>query len=249
MDTELDKKFIKPLSFRIYSENAILISWEELIDQEILSSILHLKNLLKIHYEGIKIELVNSYASLLVIFHQTVSLNEELKFLTSLSSRMDLIKKTKGSLIEIPVCYEDQYGIDLKHVSEVLNLPPKRIIELHTKSIYQVYFIGFLPGFFYLGGLSNALHVPRRISPRMQVPKGAVAIGGKQTGIYPQKSPGGWHIIGSTPISVFDTRKTPKTIVKSGDQIRFIQVDKQEYTTIKRQIKLGSFNLKIVPND
>lgn len=249
MDMRLDKQFIQPINIEVYSPNAILVTWEEQINQNILHSILCLKSCIANAYDSYKIEQVNSYASLLIIFYQSVSLVDEMKGISKLMSQMDLTKEIKGALIEIPVCYHHEYGRDLDYVSKCLNMSPEEIIQIHSRPVYEVYFLGFLPGFFYLGGMDKSLHIPRRSSPRMKIPKGSVAIGGNQTGIYPQDSPGGWYIIGSTPVPIFNIQQNPTSIAKSGDRIQFKHIDAKEYEEISKQIKLKSFKLNIIAND
>ena len=115
------------------------------------------------------------------------------------------------------------------------------IISLHSEISYTVYGIGFLPGFLYLGGLNNKLHFPRRNMPRMEVVKGSVGIGGGQTGIYPQTSPGGWHIIGKTPINLFDVNSEIPCFINSADEVKFVPVLKEEFHLIEEANKKNSY--------
>ncbi len=125
------------------------------------------------------------------------------------------------TLIEIPVRYN---GLDLPEVAGRLQLTENEVIRLHTKTTYTVFMIGFLPGFPYLGLLPKALELPRRDTPRLRVSAGSVAIAGRQTGIYPQASPGGWHLIGTTDFPLFDPKKQPPALLQPGMQVRFKQV-------------------------
>lgn len=127
----------------------------------------------------------------------------------------------KKSLIEIPVRYD---GPDLGELADRLQLPEDEIIRLHAEPVYTVFMIGFLPGFPYLGPLPEALSLPRRDTPRQRVPAGSVAVAGRQTGIYPQDSPGGWHLIGRTGFSLFDAAKMPPASLQAGMQVRFVPV-------------------------
>ena len=121
---------------------------------------------------------------------------------------------------------------------------------MHSKAIYSVYLIGFLPGFMYLGGLDYTLHIPRKKEPRIRVPKGSVAIGGEQTGIYPQQSPGGWNILGNTPINLFDKSKDIPCFAKPGDKVKFFQISEDEYKLIEKEVELDLYELnKEVLND
>lgn len=245
----LDSKFIPPKDFKIFGESSLLILWEEKIDPQILESILSLKASLKRHYNSQSIEFVNAYASLLVIFKEGYSPMEELKFLKRSTQETTNSKLRKPVVYEVPVCYHTSFGLDLEVVANRLNYTVSEVIRLHTEGYYRIYFHGFLPGFFYLGGLPETLVLPRRSSPRMQVSKGSVAIGGSQTGIYPQESPGGWHIIGRTPVAIFNINNNPPTIAQSGDIIKFKSIDLETYNHIARVMETGSYHLKRLNND
>jgi inhibitor of KinA len=126
---------------------------------------------------------------------------------------------TNPQLVQIPVCYN---GADLAEVAGRLHLSENEVIKLHTEAVYTVFMIGFLPGFPYLGPLPEAIELPRRDTPRLRVPAGSVAIAGRQTGIYPQESPGGWHLIGRTDFRLFDPLQSPPAFLQPGMQVRFI---------------------------
>lgn len=125
------------------------------------------------------------------------------------------------SLIEIPVCYDPSLGIDLAQVAHSSNLSIEAFIQLHSEKVYTVYCLGFLPGFAYMGDVAKSIQVPRHASPRAKVLAGSVGIAGKQTGIYPLTSPGGWQIIGRTPLKIFDPNRAALTLFKAGDQVKF----------------------------
>jgi inhibitor of KinA len=135
----------------------------------------------------------------------------------------------EGRLFEIPVCYEAPYGPDLQWVAEQKGLTPSTVIELHTAMVYRVYMIGFLPGFPYLGTLDRRLEIPRKPQP-VRVPAGGVGIAGMQTGIYPLNSPGGWQIIGRTPVALFDPHAESPTRLQAGDRVRFFAIPAKEFT-------------------
>ena len=137
---------------------------------------------------------------------------------------------------QIPVCYEKEFGLDLQEIADKKSLSIDAIIRLHTASTYAVYFIGFLPGFLYLGGLNEKLFMERKSTPRLKVAKGAVGIGGSQTGIYPNTSAGGWNIIGKTPISFFDMEKASPCFANPGDEIKFTSISAAEYKVIAKQV-------------
>jgi len=148
------------------------------------------------------------------------------------------------------VCYENRFALDIDTISKQNKISKQDIIVRHSKTIYSVYLIGFLPGFMYLGGLDNALHIPRKKEPRLRVPKGSVAIGGEQTGIYPQQSPGGWNILGNTPVNLFDKSKDIPCFAKPGDKVKFFQVSEDQYKLIEKEVEFGLYELnKEVLND
>ncbi len=131
--------------------------------------------------------------------------------------------------IDIPVCYDAEFAMDLGTVAKNCGLDPLKVIELHSGAAYRVSCIGFTPGFPYLTGLPRELATPRRPIPRQEVPAGSVAIGGVQTGIYPVKSPGGWHVIGRTPLPLFDHGKDPPTLLSPGDHVRLRAITRDEF--------------------
>ncbi|MDN6833766.1 MAG: 5-oxoprolinase subunit PxpB [Enterobacterales bacterium] len=124
--------------------------------------------------------------------------------------------------IDIPVIYGGAEGPDLEDVARLHNLTARQAVEMHSSAEYVVYFLGFQPGFGYLGGLPDALHTPRRAVPRVKVPQGSVGIGGSHTGVYPLASPGGWQIIGNTPLALFDPQASSSTLLRPGDSVRFV---------------------------
>lgn len=127
-----------------------------------------------------------------------------------------------GRIVEVPVTYGGTEGPDLDEVAAHAGLTPAQVVTLHASVLYEVYMVGFSPGFPYLAGLPDQLAMPRRSSPRTHVPAGTVAIGGRQTGIYPLASPGGWRLIGRTTLTLFDARRDPPTLLHLGDRVRFV---------------------------
>jgi inhibitor of KinA len=132
-------------------------------------------------------------------------------------------------LTKIPVHYGGDFGPDLEKVAEYLCLTPKEVIQLHCSKPYFIYMIGFMPGFPYMGELPDALVTPRLKTPRLSVPAGSVAIAQKQTGIYPVESPGGWQIIGRSPVQLFDPEKEPPALLRMGDLVQFFPISKKEF--------------------
>ncbi len=141
----------------------------------------------------------------------------------------------------IPVVYGGGHGQDMHVVARHCGLTPAEIIEIHCASVYVVYMLGFLPGFCYLGGMDSRIATPRKETPRLKVPAGAVGIAGVQTGIYPLESPGGWQIIGQTPFKLFDPYRIPVFMINPGDRIRFVPVSEQQYHHMNQSVKAGTY--------
>lgn len=131
--------------------------------------------------------------------------------------------------VEIPVCYESEFALDLEEVARHTGIHWKEVVDLHCGVEYRVHCVGFTPGFPFLGGLPRKLATPRKDVPRKEIPAGAVAIGGTQTGIYPFKSPGGWNVIGRTPLRLFDPQKNPPALLRAGDRVRFRAITREEF--------------------
>lgn len=136
--------------------------------------------------------------------------------------------------IQIPVCYEADFGIDLAEVSSHAGLSVQAVIERHAAQVYRVYFLGFTPGFAYLGGLDPTLAMARKPTPRARVPAGSVGIAGAQTGVYSQATPGGWQIVGRTPLTLFDPSRSPPSLLAPGDRVRFTAIDADRFATLAR---------------
>lgn len=142
--------------------------------------------------------------------------------------------RIEGSVAEIPVCYETEFALDLEDVARHAGVHWKEVVDLHCGAKYRVHCVGFTPGFPFLGGLPRKIATPRREVPRKEIPAGSVAIGGTQTGVYPIKSPGGWNVIGRTPLQLFDPKKDPPALLRAGDRVRFRSITREEFETTTR---------------
>ncbi|WGH74183.1 5-oxoprolinase subunit PxpB [Tenacibaculum tangerinum] len=225
---------LKKPTYTLFGERTILIAWEALISEAIIKDITQFEQLVQSEKSEVIEDSVIGYNSLLLIYKKAPDA-AEIASLKTLYKRRTTSVDVENFLWKIPVCYDIKFGVDLEELAKGLQLTPEEVIQKHSNAIYHVYFIGFLPGFLYLGGLEKGLHFPRKATPRLAVSKGAVAIGGSQTGIYPQQSAGGWNIIGSTPISLFDISKEAPCFAKSGDKIQFVPIGLSEYASIMAQ--------------
>jgi inhibitor of KinA len=143
------------------------------------------------------------------------------------------IVRSRSQTVEIPVCYDPEFALDIDDVARRAAISPSEVIHLHSAAEYRVACIGFVPGFPFLAGLPKELATPRRDVPRKQIPPGSVGIGGAQTGIYPLLSPGGWNLIGRTPLRLFDPRKNPPALLRAGERVRFRRISRDEFECLK----------------
>lgn len=233
------------LKYHPFSERSILVTWPQKIGKDILKDVLNFKTSIEKSYGKQILQVNNAYNSILISYDFTIdNVYDEITTLKALYSQENTVQVKPKKLWYIPVCYEAKFGLDLEQLSTDLGIQIPQLIEQHSGQIYTVYFLGFLPGFMYLGGLPKQLHFPRRSSPRSTVPKGAVAIGGEQTGVYPMESPGGWNIIGNSPINFFDRYDQQPCFAQAGDQIKFESISMNRYHEIKADIEKGMYNLK-----
>ncbi|MEL6976096.1 MAG: 5-oxoprolinase subunit PxpB [Bacteroidota bacterium] len=226
-----------------FGEMAMLLEWPQEVNELILADILAFVEALKAQ-DRPEWEYVPSYNSVTLITKSKFDFEQEKAFLLNVYSKRDGRQNTaKRHCWQLPVCYDSEFALDLPFVSEKTGLSEEEIIKLHTSEDYLVYGIGFLPGFLYLGGLPPSLEIPRLENPRLEVSPGAVGLAGKQTGIYPQNSPGGWNIIGNCPIPLFNPKLEPPCFVKVGDRIRFHAITKAEHKLRQIESEVGIYNL------
>lgn len=234
-----------PLSIKPFGQRAILVEWPNKVDESILEQILEFTERFK-QLDATNWEMSVAYNSLTL-----VNTKSEVDFENVKGQILECYKGMDGSktarerfLWQIPVCYDLDFGIDLEETAQVLGISVQELVRLHTSYEYTVFGIGFLPGFMYLGGLPKELEIPRRKEPRLAVAKGSVGLAGKQTGIYPQDSPGGWNIIGSCPTPIFNPKAEEPCFVQVGDKIQFVQISKGEYDLKKIEAEVGIYKPK-----
>jgi len=171
-----------------------------------------------------------AYCSLLVKFDAQRWRHEELeKKLRAYLTQLNEVHLPKPHRVEIPVCYGDEFGPDLNEVAEMHGMATEQVIQLHTSPTYLVFFLGFVPGFAYLGELPDALVTPRRATPRRRVPPGSVGIAGSQTGVYPCETPGGWRLLGRTPLAMFQPERHGLSLLSIGDRVKFKAISRKQF--------------------
>ncbi len=234
-------------TYKPYGDSAILIDWHAEISISISNDILEFYKKIKDLKDTNIVEVIIGYSSLTIVFKKRITdYFKEVKSLKEVYNLKDISFKRTPFIWQIPVCYDVDFGKDLQEMSNITKLEISEIITLHSEKLYRVYFIGFLPGFCYLGGLNERLFLERKPNPRLHVAKGSVAIGGKQTGIYPAESAGGWNIIGKTPVDFFNVCLEHPCFVKAGDFIKFITVGKEEFFQIEKEVKDTSYEISKV---
>ncbi len=235
---------MKQPTIKPFGKQAVLIEWNPSVDNKTLTAVLQVKQLVLKTYTKEVLETVPAYSSLAVFLKKEAKQDD---FIDRLSQKLEKIPKAEPAIsrvLHIPVCYDPKFALDIEDVAKTNNLTIPKVIELHTKPTYKVYFLGFLPGFPYLGGLDKRLQTPRKKTPREVIEAGSVAIGGAQTGVYTTSSPGGWNIIGKSPLNYFSIAKNPPALLKAGDFIKFIPISKDEYRKIEVEVNVDIYKLR-----
>ena len=226
------------ITFHPLGDHALLIQWEQKIDILINTQVVQLSRAI----EGADFPAVQyclpAYCSLTIGY-----LPEKMDYTTLCRKIKDLAEnqenkkapEEKKRRITIPVCYQGDFAPDLEWMSSQIGLSPEQIVQLHTATTFRVYMLGFLPGFAYLGTLPKVLRASRKETPRLRVPAGSVALAGLQTGIYPFESPGGWQIIGRTPLKVFDPEREQPFLIRAGDEVRFEAIDQASFQELSKK--------------
>ncbi len=211
-------------------ETGISVEFGDKIDLNINRKVRHLyKRFKAARYPGI-LDINPTYCSLFIRYDPWIcSLEKLLLIIEEKLKAEDATDQHFERIIDIPVCYESEFGLDITQVADFHGMHTEKVIELHTAPVYHVYMIGFILGFPYLGGLDHRLYTPRKKDPRKTVPAGSVGIAGRQTGIYPVESPGGWRIIGTTPVKIFDLQRKEPFLLEMGDKMRFISITREEF--------------------
>lgn len=217
-------------AIEILGEAALVLRFGNAIDEAVNARVLAARRTLdQATLPGV-VETIPAYATLTVCFdpmqQEPAALARRVSELLRDESPLD---RVRDRLVELPVCYEGEHAPDIAELARHAGLSVAEVVRRHSAPEYRVLFLGFAPGFPYLSGLDPALAMPRRDTPRLAVPAGSVAIGGSQTGVYPQRSPGGWQLIGRTPLALFDLARDPPCLLSAGDRLRFVPIPAAEF--------------------
>ena len=237
---------MKDIHIRTAGDSSLLVEFGNEINPEINGRIASFVQLIREQQiEGI-VDMIPTYCSLLINYDPRIVLFKDIK-----SRIQDLLKvevsgtARRKKVFEIPVCYGGEYGPDLELIAEHAGLSNEEVIQIHSSQDYLIYMLGFLPGFTYLGGLDERIHTPRLPNPRLRIEAGSVGIGGSQTGIYPLDSPGGWNLMGKTPVKTYDPNRETPILVEAGDYIRFVPIDEAEYKRIAELVEKNEYEVVV----
>lgn len=241
---------VKAVQVEFYplGENAIMVEFGKCIDPEINRKVMALVAYLEQHPFSGMLEYISAYKNVTIFYDpllvnalpitveegdMPLSYRKMIKVIEKILASIDINKSSKAKIVEIPVCYGGEFGPDIEFVAEHNHLSVKEVIDIHSSGEYLVYMIGFAPGFPFLGGMSEKIATPRRSSPRLAIPVGSVGIAGSQTGAYPIETPGGWQLIGRTPVEVFCPQNNPPTLLDAGNVVKFKPITLDEYNAIR----------------
>jgi inhibitor of KinA len=222
-------------------DSALTVTFGSSINEETNLKVLSLFSLLKQQGSPEIIDVIPAYASLTVIYDvfliyrniKSSPYTYIFKKVEELLEGLQIQNISTSKVVDIPVCYDPSLGTDLPSIAKSRQLSTEDIVQIHTSTIYHVYMIGFLPGFSYMGKVDERIATPRKAVPDLKIPAGSVGIAGEQTGIYPLDSPGGWNIIGNTPLKMFNPKMDSPCLLQPGDKVRFKPITLDEYFKTK----------------
>ncbi|MBI5303329.1 MAG: 5-oxoprolinase subunit PxpB [Chloroflexi bacterium] len=210
---------------RAAGDSAILIEWADEINDDVNDRVHTFVRFLAAQNHSAIHDLIPAYSSLLVCYDPARALFDVMRaWLADALMTAPIQRDVESRVVEIPTRYGGEYGPDLEFVAHFARVTQEQVVRLHASVLYRVYLVGFAPGFAYLGSVPEQIAAPRLATPRTRVPAGSVGIAGKQTGIYPSTTPGGWQLIGRTDLAMFDPRRDSPTLLRPGDRVRFVAV-------------------------
>ena len=228
-------------------DRALVVEFGEHVDRALSDDVLRLDASLRVSGLAGVVETVPTFRSVMVHYDPMVTSCADLE--RSIAGQLDRRSgpRSDATLWRVPVCYEGEFAPDLVEVARLAGLTPSEVIGLHSGGRYHVYMLGFLPGFPYMGDLPDRLALPRRADPRVSVPAGSVSIATNLTAIYPYESPGGWHLIGATPIRLFDPARARPALLAPGDMVQFEPIDSAGFAAIRKAVDSGGYQVASEP--
>lgn len=228
-------------------DKSLVIEFGNSISPEINAKIRNMVNALDESDLASISEVIPTYRSILIIYDPLLVQYEELiNILKDMEKSLGKVDQGEAQIIELPTVYGGEYGPDIEFVAKHNNLTIEEVINIHSSTDYLLYMLGFTPGFGYLGGMSEKIETPRLQTPRTKIPAGSTGIAGKQTGIYPIDSPGGWQLIGRTPVKLYDPLSEPPVLLNAGDYVRFVPVNEEEYLRILNLVNKDEYEVNII---
>ncbi|MEM3696181.1 MAG: 5-oxoprolinase subunit PxpB [Candidatus Bathyarchaeia archaeon] len=239
----MQAKIYESARYLPFGDSALVVEFGNVISLEANQKVIVLNHTVsKANIKGVE-ETVPTYRSLLIRYNPLETTYEHLVFqIKDIEKNLDkFAKETRGRKIIVPVVYGGEYGPDIGFVAKYHGITEEMVVKLHSEKEYRVYMIGFVAGFPYLGEVPDKIATPRLETPRLKVPAGSVGIAEKQTGIYPCEAPGGWRIIGRTPLKLFNPLQQPPTLLKPGDIVKFKPISESEFKTIEKAVSKGEW--------
>jgi inhibitor of KinA len=228
-------------------DRALVVEFGDRVDRTLSERVLRLDAIIRSNPPVGIVETVPTFRSLAIYYDPLSTSRDELQ--RAVEPVLDLWgnPRTGAKLWRVPVCYEGEFAPDLAEVARLTGLTPREVVALHTGTRFHVYMLGFLPGFPYMGDLPPQLALPRRADPRLRVPAGSISIATSLTAIYPYESPGGWHLIGATPIQMFDPERPRPALFAPGDAVSFESIDPAAFVSIRRAVETRSYEVENAP--
>ncbi|WP_298391872.1 5-oxoprolinase subunit PxpB [Hydrotalea sp.] len=234
--------------YRVYSlsDTAIAIDWGNIIDEAINHRVQTLFHCFQLQKKDFIRDVIPAYSSITIVYNPVALWKQGIEniddfvrnYIATVVAHCTNMPEVEQPLVRIPVCYDATVAPDLMAFCESKNITVENLIELHSSEIYRVFMLGFLPGFAYMGTVKESLAMPRKTIPAKQVAAGSVGIAGRQTGIYPFASPGGWHIIGQTPEALFQQNRQQPALLQPGNRVQFVPIDVKTYYSLKQNTHL-----------
>jgi inhibitor of KinA len=225
------------IQYKLAGDQSILVRFGDEINEVVNANVRSFAHLVESYTREGFGEVILGYTTVLVHYNPLlISYHEALKQFQEWEEQLADVELPAPRVVEVPVVYGGEFGPDLEDVAAYNKLTPEEVIQIHSSKDYLVYFLGFTPGFPFLGGMSEKIATPRLESPRISIPGGSVGIANKQTGIYPVSSPGGWRLVARTPLRFYDPSNDPPFLLQPGDFLRFVVIDGDKYRQINEQV-------------